>query len=147
MVVRAAHPCVLCHVCIYALIAHARSLAHRRELSLPGATLLPAAQCGRAFTAVVVDSRPLLEGRRMLRELTEGGVPCQYAQLNALHFAMGQATKVGAGCVGGWGGWCRCGERVWVWVCRWLWLWVRVPGEGRWCSLQVCVLAAFHPAA
>jgi translation initiation factor eIF-2B subunit delta len=43
---------------------------------------------------VVVDSRPALEGRRMLHSLLSAGVHCQYIQLNGLSFGLAGATKV-----------------------------------------------------
>ena len=44
---------------------------------------------------VVVDSRPLLEGRETLRLLSEAGIPCTYVLLNVLSYLMmREVTKV-----------------------------------------------------
>lgn len=51
-------------------------------------------QAGKRFDVVVVDSRPLLEGRRMLAALLEGGVTCEYCHLNALSYQITEVDKV-----------------------------------------------------
>jgi translation initiation factor eIF-2B subunit delta len=56
--------------------------------------LLAAAARGARFSAVVVDARPLLEGRRLLRRLLAAGVPCEYLALNSLAVGLSAATKV-----------------------------------------------------
>jgi translation initiation factor eIF-2B subunit delta len=64
------------------------------------AVLLAAKKAGRRFSVVVVDSRPHLEGRGMLRQLLAAKISCEYVHLNGLSFALGGgATKVilGAG--------------------------------------------------
>jgi translation initiation factor eIF-2B subunit delta len=47
-----------------------------------------------AFRVIVVDSRPLLEGKHMLRKLRIAGIDCTYILLNALTYAMRDVTKV-----------------------------------------------------
>jgi translation initiation factor eIF-2B subunit delta len=46
--------------------------------------LLQAHKSGRDFRVIVIDSRPLLEGKNLLRTLTEHGVPTTYAALPSL---------------------------------------------------------------
>jgi translation initiation factor 2B subunit (eIF-2B alpha/beta/delta family) len=48
------------------------------------ASLLEAHRLGRRFRVVVVNSRPLNEGRKTLTTLLEAGLSCQYIHLNAL---------------------------------------------------------------
>ncbi|GAB4815322.1 hypothetical protein N2152v2_002368 [Parachlorella kessleri] len=69
--------------------------------TLVAAVLLRAAEEGRRFSVVVADARPHLEGRRLLRQLLSGGIPCEYLYLNALSFSLDRVTKVflGAGAV------------------------------------------------
>ncbi|XP_026472842.1 translation initiation factor eIF-2B subunit delta isoform X3 [Ctenocephalides felis] len=49
---------------------------------------------GIDFHVVVVDGRPSLEGREMLRRLIERGIKCSYVLINAVSFIMGEVTKV-----------------------------------------------------
>lgn len=49
---------------------------------------------GKQFKVIVVDGRPLLEGREMLRRLTEVGIRCKYISINAVSNVMKSATKV-----------------------------------------------------
>ncbi len=51
-------------------------------------------QAGKRFDVVVVDSRPLLEGRRMLSTLLEAGVTCEYCHLSALSYQITEVDKV-----------------------------------------------------
>ena len=46
------------------------------------------------FYVWVVDARPLTEGKKLLKNLREVGIPCGYIQLNALTYVMQQVTKV-----------------------------------------------------
>lgn len=62
--------------------------------SVVAATLLAAHKAGKRFDVVVVDSRPLLEGRRMLAALLEGGITCEYCHLNALSYQITEVDKV-----------------------------------------------------
>ncbi|KAL1489674.1 hypothetical protein ABEB36_013616 [Hypothenemus hampei] len=56
--------------------------------------LLEAYKDGKHFSVIIVDSRPLLEGREMLRRLAVAGIKCSYAIINSLSCVMKQATKV-----------------------------------------------------
>lgn len=56
--------------------------------------LLDAHENGKEFSVIVVDARPLLEGREMLRKLINAGVNCSYLMINAVSFIMGRVTKV-----------------------------------------------------
>lgn len=46
------------------------------------------------FRVIVVDSRPLAEGRDMLKDLRKVGIPCCYVLLNALSYVLSDVTKV-----------------------------------------------------
>jgi len=46
------------------------------------------------FRVIVVDSRPLWEGRRTLKKLVEKGIECSYVSLNSLSYVMKEVTKV-----------------------------------------------------
>jgi translation initiation factor eIF-2B subunit delta len=65
------------------------------------AVLLAAAEAGTRFSVVVVDSRPLLEGRALLTRLLKAGITCEYVLINGMMSALSNATKVmlGAGAV------------------------------------------------
>lgn len=56
--------------------------------------LTTAKKDGKRFRVVVVDSRPLLEGRRLLKSLSEAGVPTTYLNLNAVSYIMRTVSKV-----------------------------------------------------
>ncbi|KAG6868465.1 hypothetical protein C0993_002440 [Termitomyces sp. T159_Od127] len=58
--------------------------------------LLNAHEEGKRFSVIVVDSRPLLEGKALLRNLTkvEPPIPCTYALLPALSSLMTEVTTV-----------------------------------------------------
>ncbi|KAF8477110.1 hypothetical protein BDZ91DRAFT_688219 [Kalaharituber pfeilii] len=49
---------------------------------------------GRKFKVVIVDSRPLLEGRQMCKALTDIGVECTYTLIHAISYVIRDATKV-----------------------------------------------------
>ncbi|EFA02518.1 translation initiation factor eIF2B subunit delta [Tribolium castaneum] len=49
---------------------------------------------GKQFKVVVIDGRPLLEGRTMLQRLVQIGINCTYVQMNAVSYVMNQATKL-----------------------------------------------------
>ncbi|CCX10029.1 hypothetical protein FPQ18DRAFT_294896 [Pyronema domesticum] len=59
--------------------------------------LLEAKERGKNFRVVVVDSRPLEEGRNLLESLCEAGIECSYSSLYALDDLMADATKVFVG--------------------------------------------------
>ena len=58
--------------------------------------LLRAYTSGKRFRVIVVDSRPLLEGKALLRSLTSGPnpIPCTYALLPALPSLLTEVTTV-----------------------------------------------------
>lgn len=62
-------------------------------------TLLEAKRRGKQFRVVVVDNRPLEEGRNLLKSLCEAGIECSYVHLYALDYAMtmAEASKVFVG--------------------------------------------------
>ncbi|XP_005400552.1 PREDICTED: translation initiation factor eIF-2B subunit delta isoform X2 [Chinchilla lanigera] len=49
---------------------------------------------GRRFRVVVVDSRPWLEGRHMLRSLVHAGVPASYLLIPAASYVLPEVSKV-----------------------------------------------------
>lgn len=51
-------------------------------------------QENKKFRVIVADSRPLLEGRKMLDVLTKAGIECTYIFLNSLSYVMKEVTKV-----------------------------------------------------
>ncbi|MCO5589110.1 hypothetical protein L7F22_043076 [Adiantum nelumboides] len=56
--------------------------------------ILSAFELGRKFRVVVVDSRPKLEGKGLLRRLLGRGISCTYAHINAVSYIMQEVTKV-----------------------------------------------------
>jgi len=60
-------------------------------------TLKQAFDEGKKFRVVVVDSRPKLEGKELLRRLVKHGVKCTYVLINALSYIMNEVTKVMTG--------------------------------------------------
>ena len=46
------------------------------------------------YRVILVDSRPLLEGKSMLQELMDAGIECTYILLNSLSYVMKEVTKV-----------------------------------------------------
>ncbi|CAN4079564.1 unnamed protein product [Withania somnifera] len=56
--------------------------------------LLHAHEIGKDFRVVVVDSRPKLEGRLLLRRLVGKGVKCTYTHINAISYIMHEVTRV-----------------------------------------------------
>ncbi|KAI4352254.1 hypothetical protein L6164_006524 [Bauhinia variegata] len=57
-------------------------------------TLLHAHELGKQFRVVVVDSRPHLKGRLLLRRLVEKGLSCTYTHINAVSYIMHEVTRV-----------------------------------------------------
>jgi translation initiation factor eIF-2B subunit delta len=51
-------------------------------------------QLKKSFRVIVVDGRPLLEGRRMLESLKKANVTCSYILLNCISYVMKDVTKV-----------------------------------------------------
>ncbi|KAJ8322255.1 hypothetical protein KUTeg_000726 [Tegillarca granosa] len=56
--------------------------------------LLDAYKQGIQFRVIVVDGRPRMEGREMLRRLVRSGIKCTYVLMNAASYVMQEATKV-----------------------------------------------------
>ncbi|KAI8058563.1 hypothetical protein BDF22DRAFT_725063 [Syncephalis plumigaleata] len=71
------------------ILTYARSSAVQQ-------VLLAAKESGIQFKVIVVDSRPLLEGKRLVSALNNAGIECTYSWLNGLSIAMekASATKV-----------------------------------------------------
>ncbi|GJM95126.1 hypothetical protein PR202_ga11831 [Eleusine coracana subsp. coracana] len=49
---------------------------------------------GKKFRVVVVDSRPNLEGQRLLHRLVAKGISCTYTHINAVSYIMHEVTRV-----------------------------------------------------
>lgn len=56
--------------------------------------ILHAFELGRKFRVVIVDSRPKLEGKGLLRRLLGRGISCTYTHINAVSYIMQEVTKV-----------------------------------------------------
>ncbi|OMO83091.1 Initiation factor 2B-related protein [Corchorus olitorius] len=56
--------------------------------------LLYAHELGKQFHVVVVDSRPMLEGQKLLRRLVDKGLTCTYTHINAISYIMHEVTRV-----------------------------------------------------
>ncbi|KEP52701.1 translation initiation factor eIF-2B delta subunit [Rhizoctonia solani 123E] len=56
--------------------------------------LISAHRAGKRFEVIVVDSRPMLEGRNLLRTLAAAGISCTYCILSALGTIMKDASIV-----------------------------------------------------
>lgn len=56
--------------------------------------LINSKELGRKFRVVVVDSRPLHEGRALIRVLSKRGIHCTYVMINAVGYIMREVTKV-----------------------------------------------------
>ena len=56
--------------------------------------LLDAHSSGRQFRVIVVDSRPKMEGRHMLRTLVQRGVKCSYVLINAVSYIMKEVSII-----------------------------------------------------
>ncbi|KAL8476001.1 hypothetical protein ACS0TY_028598 [Phlomoides rotata] len=56
--------------------------------------LLHAHELGKQFRVVIVDSRPKLEGQKLLRRLVGKGITCTYTHINALCYIMHEVTRV-----------------------------------------------------
>ncbi|KAJ8487741.1 hypothetical protein ONZ51_g4025 [Trametes cubensis] len=59
--------------------------------------LLEAHASGRNFSVIVVDSRPMLEGKRLVAVLSEAGIQCTYLLLPALGAVMSEVSTVFVG--------------------------------------------------
>ncbi|KAL2329710.1 hypothetical protein Fmac_017291 [Flemingia macrophylla] len=56
--------------------------------------LVHAHELGKQFRVVVVDSRPKLRGKLLLRRLVEKGLSCTYTHVNAVSYIMNAVTRV-----------------------------------------------------
>ncbi|XP_012257898.2 translation initiation factor eIF-2B subunit delta isoform X2 [Athalia rosae] len=56
--------------------------------------LIDAHKAGKQFRVIVVDGRPWLEGKELLRRLANHGIECSYILINALSFIMPEVSKV-----------------------------------------------------
>ncbi|XP_011505514.1 PREDICTED: translation initiation factor eIF-2B subunit delta [Ceratosolen solmsi marchali] len=56
--------------------------------------LCDAYTAGKQFRVIIVDGRPWLEGKELLRRLIKHGIDCSYVLINALSFIMPQVSKV-----------------------------------------------------
>ncbi|CAH2036200.1 unnamed protein product [Thlaspi arvense] len=56
--------------------------------------LLYAHEIGKKFRVVIVDSRPNLEGQKLLRRLVTSGLDCTYTHINAISYIMRDVTRV-----------------------------------------------------
>ncbi|KAK6128812.1 hypothetical protein DH2020_037448 [Rehmannia glutinosa] len=56
--------------------------------------LLHAHELGKQFRVVIVDSRPKLEGQKLLRRLVGKGISCTYTHINAVSYVMHEVTRV-----------------------------------------------------
>ncbi|KAK9067490.1 hypothetical protein SSX86_014820 [Deinandra increscens subsp. villosa] len=56
--------------------------------------LLHSHELGKRFRVVIVDSRPKLEGRLLLRRLVGKGISCTYVNINAISYIMHEVTRV-----------------------------------------------------
>lgn len=56
--------------------------------------LVDAHDAGKQFRVIVVDGRPWLEGKELLRRLAKHAIECSYILINALSFIMPEVSKV-----------------------------------------------------
>lgn len=56
--------------------------------------LVKAKEMGKKFRVVIIDSRPKLEGRRLLRSLLRKEIHCTYTHMNAAPYIMQEVTRV-----------------------------------------------------
>mmetsp|Transcript_12188 Transcript_12188/g.23126 ORF Transcript_12188/g.23126 Transcript_12188/m.23126 type:complete len:241 (+) Transcript_12188:440-1162(+) len=64
------------------------------------AVLTQAASQGKDFRVFIVDSRPYLEGKQLLTELTAAGIRCTYMLITSVSFHMKEVTRVLLGAIG-----------------------------------------------
>ena len=58
------------------------------------AALLSAFESGKNIRVIIVDSRPSMEGKLLLRSLAKAGMRCDYCLVNAVSYMMGDVTKI-----------------------------------------------------
>jgi translation initiation factor eIF-2B subunit delta len=64
------------------------------------AVLTKAASQGKDFRVFVVDSRPYLEGKQLLKELQTAGIKCTYMLVTSVSYHMKEVTRVLVGAIG-----------------------------------------------
>lgn len=64
------------------------------DASVVVATMERAYHDGKRFRVVVLDSRPLYDGRSLLKRLSKIGISCTYALISSLGYVMRDVTKV-----------------------------------------------------
>eukprot|EP00761_Pharyngomonas_kirbyi_P014329 gb/GECH01014359.1/.p1 GENE.gb/GECH01014359.1/~~gb/GECH01014359.1/.p1 ORF type:complete len:420 (+),score=108.84 gb/GECH01014359.1/:1-1260(+) len=69
------------------ILSYARSSVVER-------TFKKAKDAGKQFTVVILDSRPLFEGRKLMRSLLDYGIECSYALINSVSHMMKDINKV-----------------------------------------------------
>lgn len=74
-------------------ISHGDVILTYGKSSVVERTLLSAHKAGRSFRVIVVDSRPLFEGKNLARGLVRAGLEVQYCLLTALGDVIEDATK------------------------------------------------------
>lgn len=62
--------------------------------SLVERTLKAAKDEGKIFSVIVLDSRPLFEGRKLMQSLLSHGIECSYALINSVSHMMKDVSKV-----------------------------------------------------
>lgn len=62
--------------------------------------LVKAKQSGKEFSVIVVDSRPQMEGQKMLLNLVNENINCTYVLISAISYTIQKATKVFLGAHG-----------------------------------------------
>ncbi|KAK6381381.1 hypothetical protein LTS17_004438 [Exophiala oligosperma] len=62
-------------------------------------TLIAAHRAGKDFRVIVVDSRPMFEGKNLARSLVRAGLKVQYSLLNALSEVVDQGTGIVTKCL------------------------------------------------
>ena len=73
------------HVCTCMIYVYSSSTVLR--------VLSDAHASGRQFRVIVIDSRPKMEGRHMLKKLVMEGVKCSYVLINAVSYIMNEVKK------------------------------------------------------
>ena len=83
------------------IASHGVSKIHHNDVILTYATshvvemILERAHAeGKVFRVIIVDSRPKLEGKELLKRLVQRGVKCTYIMINALSYVMKDVSKV-----------------------------------------------------
>ncbi|KAL9239423.1 hypothetical protein vseg_013747 [Gypsophila vaccaria] len=56
--------------------------------------LVYAHELGKKFRVIIIDSRPKLEGQRLVRRLVGKGLRCTYTHINAVSYVMHEVTRV-----------------------------------------------------